>query len=747
MTEPPPPLRSGRIVALAAGLLVFVAVAAYSNSFGGPFVYDDDSSITDNPTLRHLERIWTVLSPPVGSATVSGRPVLNLSFALNYAWGGLDVRSYHVLNVLIHALAALTLFGLVRRTLQQPALRERFGGGALPLAFSIAAVWLLHPLQTEAVTYSVQRAESLMSLFYLLTLYFFLRSAQSATPFCWLALSIVACLLGMATKENMVSAPLLVLLFDRAFVAGNFAAAWRQRWRFYFGLAASWILLAALLLSTGGNRGGSAGFDVGTSWGAYVLTQFPAIVRYVRLSLWPHPLIFDYGTFWIAHPADILPHACVVAGLLGATLWALRRRPALGFLGAIFIAVLAPTSLLPGTTQMIVEHRMYLPLAPVVVLVVIGIYLVSGRPNSVVFAALATGLGVLTFVRNADYRSTVGLWRDTVVKRPGNAIAHAGLGSALAAAGQFSAAITEDRAALKLQPSNVDALSNLGIALTQAGRPAEALMPLETALHLKPDHATAHLNLGVALDRLKQNAAALAQYEAALRLKPAVPSTLNNLGDALSRAGRHAEGIAHLKEALQLEPEYRDAHLNLAAAFARAGRHPEATAEFDAGLRLGPDRAEAHDHWASVMLAIGHLPEALAHYETALQLQPGSATTRYNYASALAAAGRLEDALPQFAAAVRDQPDLAAAQDNWGNTLLALNRTEEAVAHYEAAVSLNSENPTAHNNLGLALARLGRVREALGHFEAAVRLAPNYLSARENLAHAQEELRGSNRPD
>jgi len=741
-TDPTERRDSRRVIVLAGGALALAAFAAYAGSLAGPFVYDDESSITDNPTLRHLGQLWTVLMPPGGGATVSGRPILNLSFALNYLWGGLAVRGYHVVNILIHTLAGLTLFGLVRRTLRQPALRGRFGAATLPLACGIAAIWTLHPLQTEAVTYTVQRAESLMGLFYLLTLYFFLRSVESPTPCRWLALSIGACLLGMGTKENMVSAPMLVLLFDRAFVAGNFAEAWRRRWRFYAGLAASWLLLAALVLGNGGNRGGSAGFDIGTSWWDYALTQFPAIAHYLELSFWPHPLVFDYGTFWVAHLADIIPQACVVAGLAGGTLLALWWRPAIGFLGVLFFAVLAPTSLTPGTTQMIVEHRMYLPLAPVVVGLAIGIYLVSDRFHLAVFAALAVGLGYLTFERNTAYRSAITIWQDTVAKRPDNPIAHSSLGSVLAGAGRFDEAIVEDQAALRLRPTFVDALSNLGNALAQAGRPAEALPHLELALRLKPDHATAHLNLGVALDLLKQSSPALAHYQAALRLKPESPDAQNDLGDALSRAGRTDEGITHLEQALRLRPDYADAHFNLAAALARANRLPEAEAQFAAGLQLRPANAEAHGTWANTLLASGHLAEALAHYEVALRLEPANATFHYNYANALAAAGRLNDALTQFAAAVREKPDYAEAQDNWGSTLLLLKRNEEAIAHYEEALRLKPENPAAHNNLGLALARLGRVAEALPHFEAAVRLAPDYGQARENLAQARAQVGG-----
>src|SRR4051812_47779366 len=155
-----------------AVLGLFIAVlASYHNSFSGPFVFDDRAAIVDNPTIRRLSDLGAVLSPPrEGGQTVGGRPIVNLSLALNRAIGGTDVFGYHVFNVGVHVLATLLLFGIVRRTLLGPRLRERYGGVAVPLAFATALLWAVHPLQTESVSYVIQRAESLMGLFYLLVL-------------------------------------------------------------------------------------------------------------------------------------------------------------------------------------------------------------------------------------------------------------------------------------------------------------------------------------------------------------------------------------------------------------------------------------------------------------------------------------------------------------------------------------------------------------------------------------------------
>ena len=205
-------------------LIALAGFAAYANSFSGPYVFDDLGSIPENPTIRQLWPIGRVLTPPPGQ-TVSGRPLVNLSLAINYAFGGTGVAGYHLGNLLIHLLAGLTLFGIVRRTLV-PKTRM-----ATQLACAVALLWTLHPLQTESVTYLIQRAESLMGLFYLLTLYCFIRwidadvgakrarvplqsgsgsrqaFVESGRSNGWAWLSGLCCLLGMASKEVMVSAP------------------------------------------------------------------------------------------------------------------------------------------------------------------------------------------------------------------------------------------------------------------------------------------------------------------------------------------------------------------------------------------------------------------------------------------------------------------------------------------------------------------------------------------------------------
>lgn len=226
---------------LAAALIGIAVAAVYSGTLRDPFVFDDITAIPENPSIRALWPLWGTLAAPATATTMAGRPVANLTLALNYARGGTDPSGYHALNILVHALGCLALYGVIRRTLLLPPLEKRFGGDAFPLALLAALIWGLHPLQTESVTYVVQRVESMAGLFYLVCLYCFLRSTQAARPLGWRIATVLSCLVGMGTKEVMATAPFALFFFDRTFLAGSFSGAWRQRRGLYLCLAATWV--------------------------------------------------------------------------------------------------------------------------------------------------------------------------------------------------------------------------------------------------------------------------------------------------------------------------------------------------------------------------------------------------------------------------------------------------------------------------------------------------------------------------
>jgi len=607
---------------LAIILLLAAAMGAYVNSLEGPFTFDDFLSIPQNASLHSLS---TALSPPSGGETVTGRPILNLSFAVNYALGGEDVWGYHATNLLIHLLAGLTLFGLIRRTLALPRpgtaapfLEE---DDALWVAFAAALLWLVHPLQTESVTYIVQRAESLMSLCYLVTLYAFLRGATGRHPLIWHTVGTVVCLLGMGTKEVMVSAPVMVLLYDRCFLAGGLLPALRRRGWFHLALAMTWVPLAWLVLHTG-NRGGSSGFGAGVGFWTYVSTQFEAVTHYLRLIVWPHPLILDYGVQWTQSAREILPHAAIVALLLVATLLAWIRRPALGFLLVLFWALLAPTSLIPGGRQTLAEHRLYLALAPVLVLLLLGLRACLRKQVWLLVGVAALVLSVLTIQRNNDYRSSLAIWRDTVEKRPGNAAAQNNYATLLIGEGSPEEALAHYLEAARLDSSFADAHYNAANVLKQLGRSPEALPYYERALALQSGDPAMHNEYGLALVNTQRLQEAVAQFQTAVRLRPSMANAHHNLARLLAAAERLPEAQTELELALKANPAEPELQDDLGMVFAMQGRVREALPHFEQAVLLTPNKAQAHLNFAMALEEVGRTQEAAAHYEEARRLGP-----------------------------------------------------------------------------------------------------------------------------
>jgi protein O-mannosyl-transferase len=645
---------SGRIRAFAA-VLVLAGVLAYGNSLAGPFIADDSVAIVGNEEIRSLRP--SVVLFPKRERPVAGRPLANLTFALNYAAGGLAPAGYHLVNIGIHLACGLLLMAVARGTLRNDT-----------LAFAIALLWMVHPLNSETVDYLTQRTESLMAFFLLLTLYLSMRDRP--------ALAVAACALGMACKESMVTAPVIVPLHEAIFRFGSFRAAWLARWRFYTALASTWIVLVVVTWS--GPRIHSAGFSSGTSAWTYLLNQPRMIVRYLWLAVWPRSLVIDYGPPAAISFSDALPFAVLVVGLLAVTIYALARRPSLGFLGAWFFITLAPAStIVPIATEVGAERRMYLPLVAIVALVVVAAHRVLRRmPPLASFAVLSVVTGLLiagTVARNREYGSIVGLARANLARWP-MPVSHAMLGQALAIDGQHEAAIAELRLAVSGYPN---AHYHLGGELFNAGQLDEAVTELESFVAAQP------------------------QAEEA-------PTALTMIGRARMRQRRWPEAIEPLRRALPMGPPNPSARAALADALFAANRFDEAAAEY-----------------ARIVAADG-----------------GNVAAITNLAVALDATGRADLALPYFRRAVDLDPRGAGARNNLTGALLNAGADEEAVVSARQAVEANPGDAMGRDLLGRALAARGQLREAAAEFQRALSIDPAFAQAREDLARVVQANAG-----
>jgi tetratricopeptide (TPR) repeat protein len=555
---------------LIGAVLAAAAVAVYARSFSVPFLFDDLTSIPENPHIRSLWPLSRALTAPPYT-TIAGRPLVCLSFALNYAAGGLHVAGYHAVNLALHVACVLLLWTLLRRTFANARMGEAVNRHADGLAAAAALLWAVHPLATEAVVYVVQRTELMASCFYLLTLVLFSRAAESARPTPWLTASVTASGLGLLSKEIVVSAPIAVWLYDAVFVSGSFGAALKRRRTYYASLAATWLLLGLTLFRPGGTIEGT-GLDLalGVSPWQYLLTQSRAIVHYLRLALWPHPLALYYDWQPFRSVREAWPYLLLIVPLAAAAGWAAVRRRPIGFAGALFFMVLAPSSsVVPIPTELVGERRMYLPLAAVVAVLVAAAFRTSmrigragARPSvaqaaGVTMGVAATLLGVVAAARVRDYRTEESIWRDTVAKSPRSALVRNNMGRALAAQGRPDEAIAEYREGLRIDPAHAATRSKLGNALADQGRFEDAAR----------------------------------EYEQALRGEPNDHKTRNNYARVLLRLGRADEGVRELEAAVRLRPDYGLARYNLASVLLRMGRVRDALPHLEAVAAQDEDEA------------------------------------------------------------------------------------------------------------------------------------------------------------
>jgi tetratricopeptide (TPR) repeat protein len=677
--------------ALAAGgflLLAIVALAVYWRVLAAPFVFDDQASIVRNPSIV---RLWPLIGEagtpgplaPSSNRPTAGRPLVNVSFAINYFLGGLDPTGYRLANLVVHLLSAALLVGIVRRTLQLPRVASGRNDVVWMVSLAAGALWALHPLTSEPVVYVTQRTELLMAFCYLLTLYASLRywaAASAGARHAWLSVAMIACAAGMASKEVMVSAPLVVLLYERIFLRDSVREAFARSWRLYAALALCWVVL--LLLNSHLPRSGSAGFHLDVPPHVWWLTQAKVVFLYLQLAFWPWPQSIHYTPVYLRTIADAAPWLVLASLLAAGTFVLVWRRHAAGFVAASIWLILAPTLLVPIVTEVTAERRMYLPLAGLVALVTVGAHrMLSSRFFAMVAVSVTLVASILTVHRLGAYQSAVTLWEDTVRHQPDDAVAH----------------------------------TNLGAALADAGRPDDAIPHFEQALRLEPDDTAAHNNLGALLSRIGRPADAIAHLQQALTLRPGEPKAKAhmNLGNALLGIGRTDEALTNLEQAVRLEPDGVDEQYNLGAALFTIGRPQDAIVHFEQALRLAPDDADVCNSLASALLRIGNADQAAAYYRRALALRPDFADAHSNLGAALVSLGRPDQAVEQFRIAVRLQPDNASAHYNLGQLLLDTGHPAEAAQMFDAAIRLEPDNVAARFKAAMAYAAVGRSSEAV----------------------------------
>jgi protein O-mannosyl-transferase len=723
----------GVLRAIAVLALGITAGAIYGRAMVAPFIFDDRVCIAENPSIT---RLWPLVGGnkdpgplnPSKEGPTAGRPLVNLTLALNYHFGALNPVGYHVANLIMHLVATLLVGLIVQRIFCLDFFAGRFSAASGPLAFLTALLWSVHPLQTETVVYVTQRTELMVGVCYLATVYGSLRYWAAASPSgrrLWLTLSTATCVAGMACKEVMVTAPVVVLLLERTLIRGTFGGAIRKSWPLYIGLSLSWVLL--LGLNYGSPRATSAGFHLNVYADAWWLTQAKVLWMYFKLVVWPWPLLIHYNVPYLKTIAEAWPWLLASAVLGGATIVLVWRRQVAGLAGAWVLLILSPTLVVPIITEVAAERRMYLPLAATVALVIAGGYWLvqqaigtigttDGRsvkrraPAAIVAAAgtiLALIWSLIDMERLEAYQDPIALWRDTINRQPGDSIDYNNLGCEFLNRDQLNEALEPLQRALKLNHTDPKIYNNLGVALDGLGRAQEAIEQFREALKIDPRYANAKTNLGFALTEVGRTEEAITELEAAVKMRPDDATAHSDLGIALGKAGRLQEAIEEFRRAMAIRPSYPAAYINLGVALLKVHEIDDAIRAFELALQYNSKNSEAQTNLAVALVAAGKPQEAIGHFEEALRLNPKQAL-------------QIHVAL--------------------GDAYLSINDPSEAIAHYQKAAESAAVPASLHEKLGVVLAKQDRLPEAIAQFETVLQMAPTNIENYTNLATAYKQM-------
>lgn len=688
---------------------VFVLVI-YNNTFTSPFILDDLIRIEENSAIRTGEfSIPQIIKAGFNSSKT--RPLAFITFALNHSLHQYNVFGYHVFNLSVHILAGFFLYLFIKVTLRTPALQNRYQHTGM-IAFFTALIWLVHPLQTQAVTYIVQRMTSMASMFFILSLLFYANgrlAENNKRKWLWLSSSAIAWLLSLGCKQITAVLPLLVFLYEWYFFQDLSKKWFKKSLKYFFAIGAFFILL--FLIYTGFSP-----WEKIQSLHDYArheftitqrfLTQFRVVIHYITLIFFPIPsrLNLDYDFVLsqsLINPISTLFAMLAIMGMIASAFYLAKRERLISFCILWFFANhLIESSILP--LAIIFEHRNYLPSMMVCLIPVVLVYryIKFDWIRIGLLAVLVIGLSAWTYQRNRVWESKITLWTDVVKKSPNKARPH----------------------------------FNLGAALTKQERVQEAIPYYKRALDLNPNLEQPHINLGEALERQGKMDEALAHYRTALELKPDLPEAHNNIGGILAKQGKTEEAIRYFQNALKFRPHYALAHFNLARALVTIGRTEEGIRHYYAAIQFKPDYVAAHNDLGSIYINLGEEEKAIQHYMAALQIDPDLVEAHNNLGIALMHEGKIEAAISQFQKAVQLNPDFRKAENNLNRALAIRRGLETEISRIDKILKDNPENFILHFQLGNLYFRKGEQDQAIKHYNKALQLNPKFVPALNNLA-------------
>ncbi len=610
---------------LPAAALAAMTLLAYLPALRAGWIWDDDHYVTENPTLHDLNGLRRIWTDPL--ATPQYYPLVHTSFWIEHHLWGMDPVGYHLINILLHAGIAILLWQLLRRL-------------SMPGAFLAAAVFAVHPVQTETVAWVTERKNLLSALFYLLSLLAYLEfrpleegaASGSRRRYGWSLACFALALLSKTVAGSLPVAIVLLLWWKRGRVA------WRDLLPLlpFIGLA---ICGGAATVALEKSHVGAFGEEWSLGPIGRLLLAGRSLWFYTGKLIWPAKLDFEYPR-WRIDPG-VWWQWLFTPAYLGAlfVLWRQRRRIGRGPLtaGLFFAVTLIPAlgffDVYPFRFSYVADHFQYQASAG---LICLGAASAAAAVHRLRFSrvqaaagavALLAALGVLTFRQAGNYRDAETLWRRSIA---GN-------------------------------PSAWMAMNNLAVLLNDQGRCSEALLLLDRSLALKPDHAEACYNRGnshLALDSLD---AAIADYGRAIRLNPTYVDAYNNRGTAHLAGHQYPEAVRDFTRALELEPGFAGAWCNRAGSYLEMNRPDLAIADYTRAVALRIDYAEAYSGRGSAFAALDSVRQAASDFDRAIALQPANPQAYFSRGRMYARLGRYAEAILDFTRALDVRPGLAPA--------------------------------------------------------------------------------------
>ena len=656
------------VSAIIACLVITVVTAlVYSNTLQSPFTFDDQPIISENSHIRLHEisanKIFNLLKKS------GNRPVPMLSFALNYYIGGYSPFGYHVVNITIHAITGILFFFFIQATagLYVKNNEEREPLFSLPItiiSIFTALLWVVHPVNTQSVTYIVQRMNSLSTMFCMLSFVLYIGGRSSAGRKKNLALiaAVFSWMLALGSKENAAILPLLVLLYEWYFFQ-NLSKEWLNNHLKYFLTAL--VLFGVLAFAFLGTdpieklktlRDFSDGNFTFTE---RVLTQLRVIVYYISLFFYPNPsrLNLDYDfplSYSMINPSTTLFSAIAIVGFIIIGVLTAKNNRMLSFcIFWFFITLVIESSIIP--LAIIFEHRTYMPFMGIALLTV---FLIDryARMNwvKILLCCILISIGaVWTYQRNAIWKDPVTLWQDTVNKSPEKARPRFTLGAAYAADDDYQKAMEQYKIALKLDPDYGEVHNNIGNLLAKEGRFEEAEIEYRLSLQKRPDDYKIHNNIANLLIKQKKYEEARQHLIQSISLNPGFAIGYENLGKLSDHLSHTNQAFNYYNKALELSPGLPSAHNNIGKQFAKRDDLIKAEFHFQEALKSDPSNSEAMANIGNILNEQGKPQEALAYYKRAIAADAENASAHFNMANLYMATGDKDNAEKHYRETLR----------------------------------------------------------------------------------------------